>query len=195
MAERNKEPWWKNGWVFGLALLGILHLTGMAVHVQAGFQRVMLQTGLFHPDLVPEADRQPADLHFRLANDDGQEYSLTEFDGEVRFVNFWATWCAPCLAEMPAIAKLHADYGDKVHFSVVSVDSDFKDALEYMTNQKFGIDPVTRASAVPSSIMSGAIPTTIVLDRLGRIAVYEAGMADYNSARFRATLDRLLEEA
>ncbi|MFT5145158.1 MAG: thiol-disulfide isomerase/thioredoxin [Rhodothermales bacterium] len=195
MTEPKKEPWWKNGWVFGLALLGMLHLTGTAVHVQAGFQRVLLYTGLFHPDLVPKADRQAANLQFRLANEDGEVYSLTDFDGEVRFVNFWATWCAPCLAEMPAIAKLHADYGDKIHFSVVSMDDDFTTALAYMANQKFGINPVTRASAVPRSITSGAIPTTIILDRNGRIAVYEAGMADYNSARFRASLDRLLEEA
>ena len=194
MTESRKEPWWKNGWVLGLAVLGLLHVTGMAVHVQAGLQRILLETGLFHPQVIAVESRVPAATSFRYAGPDGGTRALADSDGRVRFVNFWATWCAPCLAEMPAISRLHADYADRVEFVMVSLDEDPDQASAYVDRAGFGFDPVRPASPVPSSLTSGVIPTTVVIDRSGRIAVREDGMADYDSRKFRLALDRLLSE-
>lgn len=189
-----KEPWWKNGWVAGLLVLGLLHVTGMAVHVQAGFQRVLLETGLFNPALVPAEDRLVADMNFGVSDGQGQTWQMDELEGEVRFLNFWATWCAPCLAEMPAIARLEEDYGDRIAFILVSFDQDFEVAREYLARQSERLSPVRPTSSIPASLTTGLIPTTVVVDRRGRIAVHEAGMADYDSRRFRDVLDRLIAE-
>ena len=189
------QPWWKNGWVAGLLVLGLLHATGMAVHVQAGFQRVLLVTGLFNPDLVPEQDRLEADLRFSVVDAEGELRTPESSAGEVRFINFWATWCAPCLAEMPAIARLHDDYGEKVEFIMVSMDDDLELAVRFLESKEYGLNAVKPASSIPRSLTTGLIPTTVVVDRKGRIAVHEAGMADYDSRKFRDLLDRLLEES
>ncbi|NNE71015.1 MAG: TlpA family protein disulfide reductase [Rhodothermales bacterium] len=179
----------------GLLILGLLHITGMAVHVQAGLQRVLLVTGLFNPDLVPAGERVPADLNFLVTDGTGTPHSVAEGHGEVRFINFWATWCAPCLAEMPAIARLERDYGDRVDFLLVSLDDEFETAQAYLARQGDGMAPVRPASSIPSTLTTGLIPTTVVVDRSGRIAVHEAGMADYDSRRFRDVLDRLIAES
>lgn len=189
------QPWWKNGWVAGLLILGLLHATGMAVHVQAGFQRVLLVTGLFNPALVPEENRLEADLRFTVVDAAGEVRSPGAAVGEVRFINFWATWCAPCLAEMPAIARLHSDYGDRVEFIMVSMDDNLELAERFLDSKDYRLAPVRPASSIPRTLTTGLIPTTVVVDRKGRIAVHEAGMADYDSRKFRDLLDRLLEES
>lgn len=189
------QPWWKNGWVAGLLILGLLHATGMAVHVQAGFQRILLVTGLFNPDLVPEGQRLEADLHFMVVDAAGDVRSPGSSIGQVRFINFWATWCAPCLAEMPAIARLHRDYGDQVEFIMVSMDEDLDLAERFLESKDYRLKAVQPASSIPRSLTTGLIPTTVVVDRKGRIAVHEAGMADYDSREFRNVLDRLLQES
>ncbi|MFT4604949.1 MAG: thiol-disulfide isomerase/thioredoxin [Rhodothermales bacterium] len=188
------QPWWKNGWVAGLLVLGLLHATGLAVHVQAGFQRVLLVTGLFNPDLVPEGQRLEADLRFSVVDAAGDVRTPGSSSGEVRFINFWATWCAPCLAEMPAIARLHDDYTDRVEFIMVSMDEELDLATRFLESKGYGLTPVRPASPIPQSLTTGLIPTTVVVDRNGRIAVHEAGMADYDSRSFRDVLDRLLDE-
>ena len=193
-SDPKKDPWWKSGWLLGLLILGLLHVTGMAVHVQAGVQRVLLETGLFHPDVVAADQRMPAATHFRFVGGDGTSKALSDLKGEVRFVNFWATWCAPCLAEMPAINRLHEDYGDRVAFVMVSVDDDLERARAYMAHEGFGMEVSSPDMPIPPTLSSGVIPTTVVIDRAGRMAVHRGGMADYDSRRFRAALDQLLAE-
>jgi thiol-disulfide isomerase/thioredoxin len=193
MQTERKQPWWKNGWVAGLLILGVLHLTGTAVHVQAGFQRLLLVTGLFHPDIIPVPERAPADLRLSVSDGNGTVFSLADLEGQVRFVNFWATWCAPCLAEMPAISRLHDDYGDRVQFVMVNMD-EIGLARDYFSREEFGLTPVVPVSSIPPTFTTGAIPTTVIIDKEGRIAVHESGMADYDSKRFRSSLDRLLSE-
>ncbi|MBO6575854.1 MAG: TlpA family protein disulfide reductase [Rhodothermales bacterium] len=195
MEKREKQPWWKNGWLWGLLVIGVLHLTGMAVHVQAGMQRVLLETGLFHPDIRPSEERAAAPTGLVVRTADGQAHRLEDFEGQVRFINFWATWCAPCLAEMPAISRLHRDYGERVRFLMVNLDEDPGVAREYLERSDFGLELVRPIGPIPQGLSTGLIPTTVVVDREGRIAVHEGGMADYDSRRFRTGLDKLLEEA
>lgn len=199
MTEANPSPaprarWWKNPWLIGLLILGLLHATGMAVHVQAGLQRVLLATGVFRPDLIPEDQRIPADLGFQVADAEGRVLNVADMGSEVIFINFWASWCAPCLAEMPAIDRLHRDYADRARFLIISLDADPETARAYLENKRYSLETVVPASRIPDSMNSGAIPTTVVVDRQGRQAVYETGMSNYDSRRFRLLLESLLEE-
>jgi thiol-disulfide isomerase/thioredoxin len=54
----------------------------------------------------------------------GEFYTLGDFDGEVILLNFWATWCPPCRAEMPSIQKLYDDYGDKIKILLVTSEEE-----------------------------------------------------------------------
>jgi thiol-disulfide isomerase/thioredoxin len=59
----------------------------------------------------------------KLSTLDGQPFDLTAYSGKPVFLNFWATWCAPCISEMPSIETLHERYGDQVVFLAASTES------------------------------------------------------------------------
>ncbi|MEC9209791.1 MAG: TlpA disulfide reductase family protein [Bacteroidota bacterium] len=78
---------------------------------------------------------EPA-INFTYPDKDGNEFSLASFNGDLIYVDVWATWCGPCKAEIPALQKLEADYHDKnITFMSVSVDED-KEAWEKMVAEK-----------------------------------------------------------
>lgn len=117
---------------------------------------------------------------------------FNEAQNEVIFVNFWATWCPPCIAEMPSIQKLYDDYGDKVQFFLVSNESQSK--IEGFINKNNYTFPVYQALEAPPKILeSQALPTTYLISKEGKIVIKETGVADWNSEKTRAIIDELLE--
>jgi len=94
-------------WVILGSVLGVLYLTGYHTEVIGRIQRMFLFTGLVTPDLDSLKTRQPADYQLTLVSDEGARVSLEDFRNKVIFLNFWASWCAPCRAEMPDIENLY----------------------------------------------------------------------------------------
>ena len=123
----------------------------------------------------------------------GGETKGEDLEGRVVFVNFWATWCAPCIAEMENIQGLYNSYQDKVLFLMVTNEtfeetSAFKDLRGYNFN-------VYRPKNLPIDFYDKTIPRTLILDSKGRIVVEKFGAVDWNSNKIRNLLNRLLEES
>lgn len=189
--RKPRRPWWKNEWIVMIAVLAVLHATGMLVHVQAFVQRGVLWTGIFQAETIAEDERQPLPPGIAFRASDGETVALDDLAGEVLFVNLWASWCPPCLAEMPAIDRLHESHGDRVRFFAVSLDDNPATAFGHVERKGFGLPVYVPASRLPASVYDGVLPTTFVVDRQGRIAVHRAGMARYDSDGFRSALDDL----
>jgi thiol-disulfide isomerase/thioredoxin len=186
-----RRSWWRNEWVIMLAVLAVLHATGTLVHVQAFLQRGLLATGIFSTDLVPESGRTTLPPGMSFTDAAGRVVQLDDLRGEVLFVNLWASWCAPCLAEMPAIDRLYATHGDRVRFFLVTLDEDPELGFGHAERSGFSFPVYRPGSAIPRAVYGGVIPTTLVVDTEGRVAVRHEGMARYDSRRFRAILDEL----
>jgi len=76
---------------------------------------------LFSPSVTSNSNREVlANYNWDLKSIDGTNYNLSNAEGKVLLVNFWATWCPPCIAEMPALQELQNDYKDTVEFVFVS---------------------------------------------------------------------------
>jgi thiol-disulfide isomerase/thioredoxin len=155
--------------------------------------RGLLEIGLFNPT-VKKIDAPSTDLStikFRAA--DGKITSLADLRGKVIFLNFWATWCPPCLAEMPAINKLHQQFKDDPNVVLLMVDADgnFAKAQAYMDRKKYQLPVYAIASDIPAQLFKGTLPTTIVFDRKGRISFREEGAANYASAKFVEFIKKL----
>ena len=70
------------------------------------------------------AKGQPADYDGTVTDLEGKSRKVADFKGKVVFLNFWATWCRPCLMELPSIQKLHAQFKDRdVAFVIVSEET------------------------------------------------------------------------
>ncbi|WP_338356845.1 TlpA disulfide reductase family protein [Yeosuana marina] len=130
---------------------------------------------------------------WKLKNENGKVFNFESTKGKVVFVNFWATWCPPCIAEMPSIQKLYTDYQDKVIFLFVTSDF-YSDINPFLDKNKYSfkvyrpLDGSTGLFDVPS------IPRTFLIDQNGNIVIDESGAANWNSDKVRATIDGLLKQ-
>lgn len=123
---------------------------------------------------------------------DGGKVSLADFSGKVVMVNFWATWCAPCIRELPSINRLQATLGGE-DFTVVAINIDtggkavaapFAKRLE-IDDLDLYLDPRGSASrAMGVNVM----PTTVVYDRQGQEVGRLEGGAEWDSPEALALL-------
>ena len=172
-------------------------------------QRGLLATGLMNPDVAeiaqvrsnknengnkPETTTNPttqADFNLKLIDREGNTMSLEELKGKVIFMNMWATWCPPCVAEMPSIDKLHEEMGDEVAFVMLSLDQNFEKAKAFDKRKGYNLPIYAAGSNLPEMYQSSAIPTTYVIDAEGNLVLTHKGMADYSDPEFKKFLNSL----
>jgi len=121
-----------------------------------------------------------------------ENYDFNRAKGKVTLVNFWATWCVPCIAEMPSLQTLYDDYQDKVEFVLVTSDAKDK-VIPFMKEHNFSMPIYNQMSAAPEEFATRTIPKTFLLDKKGNIVI-EAARADWDTKKTRKLLDQLLEE-
>jgi thiol-disulfide isomerase/thioredoxin len=199
----------KKEW-FQYALLGsiaiTLYLTGLHTEVIGFAQRGVLETGLMNPDLENKATRrnsssesdpqntQPspnASYDMKLRNENGDIVPMDQFKGKVIFINFWATWCPPCIAEMPAINKLYQKMGDDIVFIMLSMDQEFETAVSFKKRKDYDFPIYSLRSSMPYMYQSTALPTTYVISSDGKLELTHKGMSDYDTADFKEFLNSL----
>lgn len=124
--------------------------------------------------------------------------SLRDFKGEVVLVNFWATWCAPCVAEMPALNRLHADL-ESQGFRVVAISQDrrglgvVKPFYEDLDLDAMGIYLDPKGVAARDFQVNG-LPTTLLVDRRNRIIGILRGPAEWDSPESKALMQFYLDQ-
>lgn len=114
--------------------------------------------------------------------------------GNVVFVNFWATWCPPCRAEMPMIQELYNDYKDKVTFIFVT-NENASTVSDYFEKDGFNLPAYNPVSAPPRKLSeTNSIPATYLIDKEGNILISKVGAANWNSKKVRKLLDELIQK-
>ena len=183
------------GAIIGVILL--LYVTGWHTEVMGTMQRGLLATGLIKPDIPTLSEDFPvASTEYYFARDDGRVISLAEFEGNVVFMNVWATWCPPCIAEMPSIQNLYNRVGslENVSFLLVSLDEEFDRAIEFMARRNFDMPVYHFRSRAPGVYESTVIPTTYVISADGRLALEKRGLAKYDTDEFEQFIRKLAGE-
>lgn len=127
----------------------------------------------------------------------GGTVSLASYRGRVVFLNFWATWCPPCLVEMPAMERLHERLRDKgLVVLAISLDTDGEAAVAPFLKERgftfpVGLDPQQR---VGSLYGVRALPSTFLLDRKGRVVAQALGPREWDGPAGFAVIDALLAQ-
>ena len=121
------------------------------------------------------------------------DLNLESLKGKVIFINYWATWCPPCRAEMPMIQKLYDDYKDKIVFLFLTSDDQFK-VEKFYVDHSYEFPTYNLLSNPPQQIDTKSIPATFILDKQGKVAIAEFGAEDWNSSKVRKLLDELLQQ-
>ena len=133
---------------------------------------------------------------FRLAALAGGEQDLAAARGQVVVLNFWATWCPPCVAEMPSLERLHRALGPEgLAVVTVSTDEDEAELQRFVRERSLTIpvlkDPGGRVAA--SLYRTTGYPESFVLDREGKVVEHVVGPAEWDSPERLASFRRLLE--
>lgn len=181
-------------WGITLLVIGVLYFTGWHKVVISKVQELVLSTGIIKPSISENEAIGQANLtasNFILENTTGNRLTGDELKGKVLFINFWATWCPPCLAEMPAINSLYRKIDTtKVKFLMIEVDGNLSKAKELVTNQQLNF-PVYKQLIVPPEFQTNSLPTTFIIGKKGKIWVKHKGMASYDNEKIRSLLEKL----
>lgn len=123
----------------------------------------------------------------------GNSHTLEELNQKPVFLNVWATWCPPCIAELPSIKDLHSEYGDQVNFILVSDESP---ATVKAFVEKNGYENLNFyiSSGLPTDFSTQSIPTTFVISTKAQVVINKKGAARWNSSKMKNILDNLIHD-
>ena len=156
--------------------------------------QVFLHKGLalFSPSIV-ENDEQKfiADYNWQLLDETGQVFNFNAAKGNVVVINFWATWCPPCIAEMPSLEKLYNAYNENVVFLFVS-DEKQEVISKFKQKHAYQFKAYSTLTAYPKAFDVRSIPRTLVIDKNGNIVIDKTGAANWYSDKVISTIEDLL---
>lgn len=137
-------------------------------HLWAGVLFVSATTASFAAD----------PLDFSLPDLDGREVSLSEFRGKWVLVNYWATWCPPCLEELPELESFYTNHKEAGAVVLgVNMEDIGTDALRAFVDEQFLSYPILRASPAQPGVLGpvSGLPTSYLVDPKGRVVAQQAG--------------------
>ncbi len=164
-------------------------ILGLIVAMAVGL--VWIVSGTLSDPVVNAGDKAP---EFKIVGDNGRTYTKADFGGKLLVLNFWATWCAPCVQEVPSLAAFQKELGtDGVVVLGVSVDTNEKQYKEFLkrfrVNFATGRDPEWNIS---SNYGTFQFPETYIIDRSGKVVEKIIAARNWMEPEFIAHVKSLL---
>jgi len=180
--------------VLNYLLIAFLIFIIVSPNGKAWVLRQFISVGLFKAEIKKDAVKDFLNnSSFSFTDSKGNINNTSMLQGKVVFINFWASWCPPCRAEMPSINDLYKKLQSDTNFVFLSIneDDDKSKANAYLENNDFSFPIFYASGNVPGEIFAGTLPTTIVLSKQGRIVLKHEGLAGYNTDSFISQLKGL----
>lgn len=182
-----KKHWYNIIFVVVIALI-IFTPVGTFVNVKLNQAKMWFS----NPSSIETSERVTiSDFDWNLVDNNGKTVNFQEMEGNIILVNFWATWCPPCVAEMPSLNNLYKDYGDKITFVFMANDK-IKNVNSYFEKNGYDLPVYYSKDNEPIALQSPSIPTTYIIDDQGTIVMKEVGAYNWNSTSVRNQIDELL---
>lgn len=148
------------------------------------------------------ADKQAKDMNEEMVPDvafhvlDNGEAKFSDYRGKVTLINFWASWCPPCVAELPDLIELADSYPDELHLVLLSNDMKREDIGKFTANmeesiqERIDLPNITMAwdkggKITRETFQTYQLPETIILDKEGRMVRKIVGVIDWDNADIR----------
>lgn len=133
---------------------------------------------------------------FELKDPAGKRFRLGDLKGKVVFLNFWATWCLPCIEEMPSMEKLHQELEkDGLVIWAVNFREGPEPVREFFINHNLTFTPVLdRDGKVAKLYQAWGLPASVIIDKRGDIAARAVGTRDWHGEEALQLFRNLLAE-
>lgn len=140
-------------------------------------------------DYVPQTD-------FSLKDLDGKTVSLSDFKGKIVFIDFWASWCPPCVQSIPAVEGLYKQYADNpnVVFLGINVNEDKQKVIDFVKEKGITYKVLSGDREVMSKYKIKSIPSFFVIDKDGNIANKHIGFMPGIDVQWDKDIKFLLEK-
>ncbi|MGV8915493.1 MAG: TlpA family protein disulfide reductase [Kaistella sp.] len=137
---------------------------------------------------------EDSDMDINLKGLNVPDTNLKSLKGDkLIFLNFWGTWCPPCREEWPGIQKLFESKKDKVDFVLIAMQDEEAKVLKFMAENKYTAPVYIAQSPLSNRILPKVFPTTLLLDKNGRILLKEESSKDWNSKSVHAFIENFLK--
>lgn len=188
--KNKRSVWQKITDILFWILLLLLIIPGTRKVISTGVNKALLLVK--SPGMVSEENQQTLsdqDYYWVLGTERGEPYYFSEHRDQVVFLNFWATWCGPCIAELPEIQRAYDTFGHEVNFLLVTNQQ--PSVVEpFLKERGYDLPVYYMGTSVPEVFRSDRIPTTYIISREGKIVSEKTGAVNWDS---KATY-RLFEE-
>ncbi|MFP4017614.1 MAG: TlpA family protein disulfide reductase [Bacteroidales bacterium] len=132
------------------------------------------------------------DNNLEFIDEKGEQYTFADFSGKPVFINYWATWCPPCRAEMPALEKLYKEYKGDINFLFISQES-FSKTGKFIKDHDYEL-PVYRLVSAPQQPLDyEVLPTTMFIAE-GKLIFNKDGAVNWNSDKIKQILNEHIEK-
>ncbi|MCF6241426.1 MAG: TlpA family protein disulfide reductase [Bacteroidales bacterium] len=157
-----------------------------------------IRVAIVQPDLKNEENAVQLtenDFAWTFEDMNGTEHSLNDYKGKVLFINLWATWCPPCVAEMPSIQKLYNKFKNNNQIEFLIISSEKPEIIKKFIQKRGFTFPVKIAKyQLPDALYTQSIPTTFLISKSGKIKVKEVGAANWGGSKMEKIVNDLIDE-
>jgi len=154
------------------------------------FYALLLTTAVVLSAVYFYQEQQNKAPNFALVDINDQLHKMSDYKGSTLIVNFWATWCAPCLEEIPAMNRAKAALADaKVEMIAINYGEDKKSVAEFLQHTPIDFTVLLDTANIASKAWNITVmPTTIIIDRKGNIIERILGPREWDSAAMIAKI-------
>lgn len=177
--------------IFGVFLI-LLLIPKTRSFIQVNLNKIVFNFKTVH--LIDSIDQKKAIYSGQLTGINTIKNSvIKDLKGKVVFVNFWATWCPPCIAEMQSLQDLYSEYKNEIVFLFITNEGNVV-TKSFLQKHNYTIPCYNNAKLLSVDFEHTEIPMTYILNKQGKMVVKHSGALNWNTKSIHEILDKLVKE-
>ena len=189
-----KTKWGKISDIIFLVFIIALIFPQGRMAIGGGINRI--KALIVQPALIENRVKlENSELDWQLQSINGKTVNLSDSSGKVKFINLWATWCPPCVGEMPEIEELYQKFKDNQNIEFFLVSEEKTSTIESFITKKGYTFPVFQSKTqMPDAFYTEGIPTTYILSKNNEIVLKKIGSANWGGSKMEKIINDLIQE-